>query len=83
MYTLQSKIRDHGLDLLPPAGTPRMGYRAHHERRSRVRRKRGNRKLECSGCGRKFSDAYDCRERVVRDLPGASSRPPYTLRCIG
>lgn len=34
-----------------------------------VRRKRGNRKLECSGCGRKFTDAYDCRERVVRDLP--------------
>ena len=34
-----------------------------------VRRKRGNRKLECSGCGRKFMDAYDCRERVVRDLP--------------
>jgi len=34
-----------------------------------VRRKRGNRKLECSGCGRRFTDAYDCRERVVRDLP--------------
>jgi transposase len=34
-----------------------------------VRRKRGNSKLECSGCGRKFTDAYDCRERVVRDLP--------------
>jgi transposase len=34
-----------------------------------VRRKRGNRKLECSGCGRKFSDAYDSRERAVRDLP--------------
>jgi len=34
-----------------------------------VRRKRGNRKLECSGCGRKLADAYDCRERVVRDLP--------------
>lgn len=34
-----------------------------------VRRKRGNRKLECSGCGRKFIDAYDCRERAVRDLP--------------
>jgi len=34
-----------------------------------IRRKRGNRKLECSGCGRKFIDAYDCRERVVRDLP--------------
>ena len=34
-----------------------------------VRRKRGNRKLECSGCGRKFTDAYDSRERAVRDLP--------------
>jgi hypothetical protein len=34
-----------------------------------VRRKRGNRKLECSGCGRKFSDFHDCRERAVRDLP--------------
>ena len=34
-----------------------------------VRRKRGNRKLECSGCGRKFRDVYDCRERAVRDLP--------------
>jgi transposase len=33
------------------------------------RRKRGNRKLECSGCGRKFTDAYDSRERAVRDLP--------------
>lgn len=34
-----------------------------------VRRKRGNRKLECSGCGRKFGAPYDCRERTVRDLP--------------
>ena len=34
-----------------------------------VRRKHGNRKLECSGCGRKFTDAYDSRERAVRDLP--------------
>ena len=34
-----------------------------------VRRKRGNRKLECSGCGRKFQDAYDWNERAVRDLP--------------
>ena len=33
-----------------------------------VRRKRGNRKLECSGCGRKFTDAHDSRERAVRDL---------------
>jgi transposase len=34
-----------------------------------VRRKRGNRKLECSGCGRKFINVYDSRERAVRDLP--------------
>jgi transposase len=34
-----------------------------------VRRKRGNRKIECSGCGRKFSEALDARERAVRDLP--------------
>jgi hypothetical protein len=33
-----------------------------------VRRKRGNRKLICSGCGRKYSDAHDCRERDVRYL---------------
>jgi transposase len=33
-----------------------------------VRRKRGNRKFECSGCGRKFEDAYDANERAVRHL---------------
>jgi len=39
-----------------------------------VRRKRGNRKLVCSGCGRKFSDAYDSYEREVRDLPWSEYR---------
>src|SRR5215467_11243541 len=34
-----------------------------------VRRKRGNRKLICSGCGRKFTEAHDSYEREVRDLP--------------
>jgi transposase len=34
-----------------------------------VRRKRGNRKVECSSCGRKFSEVYDAGERAVRDLP--------------
>ena len=34
-----------------------------------VRRKRGHRKLICSGCGRKFSDAHDYYQREVRDLP--------------
>jgi transposase len=34
-----------------------------------IRRKRGNRKMECSGCGRKFTEIYDTSEREVRDLP--------------
>jgi transposase len=51
-----------------------------------VRRKRGNRKLVCSGCGRKFSDAYDTYEREVRDLPCFEYRTTvvvelYRVRC--
>ena len=39
-----------------------------------IRRKRGNRKIECGGCGRKFSDLYDTSERAVRDLPWSAFR---------
>lgn len=51
-----------------------------------VRRKRGNRKLECSGCARKFADAYDSRERAVRDLPWSEFRTTvhievYRVKC--
>ncbi len=51
-----------------------------------VRRKRGNRKLECSGCGRKFSEAHDSSERAVRDLPWSEFRTTvhvevYRVRC--
>lgn len=51
-----------------------------------VRRKRGNRRLECSGCGRKFSDAYDYSERAVRDLPWSAFRTTvhievYRVKC--
>jgi transposase len=51
-----------------------------------VRRKRGNRKLECSGCGRKFSDAHDYTERAVRDLPWSEFRTAvhievYRVKC--
>jgi transposase len=51
-----------------------------------VRRKRGNRKLVCSGCGRKFTDAYDTYEREVRDLPWSAYRTTvvvelYRVRC--
>ncbi len=51
-----------------------------------VRRKRGNRKLECSGCGRKYSDAYDSNERAVRDLPWSEFKTTvhievYRVKC--
>jgi transposase len=51
-----------------------------------VRRKRGNRKLVCSGCGRKLGEAYDSYEREVRDLPCFEFRTTvvvelYRVRC--
>ena len=39
-----------------------------------VRRKRGNRKIECAGCGRRFTEIYDVSERSVRDLPWSEFR---------
>ena len=51
-----------------------------------IRRKRGNRKLECSGCGRKFTEIYDVHERAVRDLPWSGYRATvfvdiYRVKC--
>jgi transposase len=51
-----------------------------------VRRKRGNRKPECCGCGRKLDDVYDCSERAVRDLPWSEFRTTvhieiYRVKC--
>ena len=51
-----------------------------------VRRKRGNRKLVCSGCGRKLNEVYDTYEREVRDLPCFEFRTTvvielYRVRC--
>jgi transposase len=51
-----------------------------------VRRKRGNRKLECSGCGQKFTEAYDSYERQVRDLPWSTFKATvhievYRVKC--
>jgi len=51
-----------------------------------VRRKRGNRKFECSGCGRKFEAPADTYERGVRDLPCFQYRTTvvielYRVRC--
>ena len=51
-----------------------------------VRRKLGNRKLECSGCGRKLLNVYDSNERTVRDLPWSTFRTTvhievYRVKC--
>jgi transposase len=39
-----------------------------------VRRKGGNRKMECSACGRRVAEIYDVGERAVRDLPWSEFR---------
>jgi len=51
-----------------------------------VRRKRGNRHLICSGCGRRFVEPADTTEREVRDLPWGEFRTTvvielYRVRC--
>lgn len=51
-----------------------------------VRRKRGNRRLICSGCGRRISEPADVSEREVRDLPWSGFRTTvvielYRVRC--
>ena len=51
-----------------------------------VRRKRGNRRLICSGCGRRIAEAADITEREVRDLPCFEYRTTvvielYRVRC--
>lgn len=51
-----------------------------------VRRKRGNRKLVCSGCGKRVSEIVETYEREVRDLPWSEYRATvvielYRVRC--
>jgi transposase len=51
-----------------------------------VRRKRGNRKLECSSCGRRIHEIAEVYEREVRDLPCFEYRTTvvielYRVRC--
>jgi transposase len=51
-----------------------------------VRRKRGNRKLICSGCGRRVHHIHEICEREIRDLPVFEFRSTvvielYRLRC--
>jgi len=51
-----------------------------------VRRKRGNRRLICSGCSARISEPSDTTEREVRDLPWGEFRTTvvielYRLRC--
>src|SRR5712691_970862 len=44
-----------------------------------VRRKRGNRKLVCSGCGRKLREPHDVTEREVRDLAWGELRTTVVI----
>lgn len=44
-----------------------------------VRRKRGNRKLVCSGCGRRLDKPMDVTEREVRDLPWGEFRTTVVM----
>jgi len=51
-----------------------------------VRRKRGNRRLVCSGCGRRIGEPAEVMEREVRDLPCFEYRTTvvielYRVRC--
>ena len=51
-----------------------------------VRRKSGNRKLVCSGCGRRVAEFHEVYEREVRDLPCFQYRTTvvielYRVRC--
>jgi transposase len=51
-----------------------------------VRRKAGNRKLVCAGCGRRVSEIHEVYEREVRDLPCFEFRTTvvielYRMRC--
>jgi transposase len=51
-----------------------------------VRRKRGNQKLICSGCGARIAEAAEVTEREVRDLPCFEYRTTviielYRVRC--
>jgi transposase len=51
-----------------------------------VRRKSGNRKLVCSGCGRRVAEFHEVYEREVRDLPCFEYRTTvvielYRVRC--
>src|SRR5436305_9401895 len=82
-----SGLRDNELTKL--LGWP--GYRVHrHEINERaktlklwIRRKRGNRKLVCSGCGRKLDKAHEVSEREVRDLPCMEFCQRWWWKCTG
>ena len=45
----------------------------------RLRRKRGNRKLVCSGCGKRVHEIVETYERKVRDLPWSQYRATVVI----
>ena len=48
-----------------------------------ARRKRGNRKLECSGCGRRNSQVAEVYERELGDLPWSEYRTTVVIELYG
>lgn len=69
------------LQSLPPADRRRC-----EDLKLWVRRKNGNRKIICSGCGRRLDEPMDITEREVRDLPCFEYRTTviielYRVRC--
>ncbi len=48
-----------------------------------VHRKRGNGKIECSVCGRKFREFYGLSERAVRDLPWGEFQTTVYIEIYG
>lgn len=44
-----------------------------------VRRKSGNRKLVCSGCGRRVQEIHEIYEREIRDLPWSQFRTTVVI----
>lgn len=90
-YTLGVKREDEWTRLL---GWP--GYRVYQHEineeakklRLWVRRKRGNRKLVCSGCGKRVGEIVETYEREVRDLPWSQYQATvvielHRVRCSG
>jgi transposase len=80
-----SKSKEQEQDWTKILGWP--GYRVYHYEINEkaktlklwVRRKSGNRKLVCSGCGRRVQAIHEIYEREIRDLPWSQFRTTVVI----